>query len=342
MPSYGMPGVAIDKKQSTRTALALLLVLALVIVGWRVYSGTRDEEGMRLALHTEQIGDGIVAGTLVRADGVLVGEVTEVAPAEAGTQRISLLLDPDLLEGLDDSLRVDYATGNLFGISEIALRPGSGGAPLRSGKVIDMTGGQADRAYDATMGSLLRSLSQVSGEVLTPQLASVLAQLAGDIRAYTPLLQSMVVLSRTVADVQTLPMSLQLGQYGRALDGGGVFIGAVLQVIDQVYRIQTLREDRPDIDATITAVIEDIFPSLENAMYSADAGFGGYTALLAPILNAAAGTVSDPQRSSAELRALIDRLRAAMPDTPDGPVLNVDVDLNGFPVLAPVLGGGVR
>ncbi|MCP2292723.1 MlaD family protein [Nocardia amikacinitolerans] len=344
MPNYGMPGVAIDRKMSIRTGAVLLAAVVCVGAGWRVYDGVGAEDGLRISLHTEQIGDGVVAGTQVRADGVLVGEVAEIAPGQQGTQRITLRLEDSRLDGLDDSLRVDYATGNVFGISELALRAGPGGAPLRPGTVIDLTGTNAAHAYDATMGSLLRSVSRVSNEVLTAQLTSVLAQLAGDIRAFTPLLQSMVVLARTVADAQTLPLSYQLGQFGSALGGAAPFVGATLQVIDQVYRIPVLRTDRERFDATIDTVVERLFPAFEGTMYRAGDEFAEYAAMLTPVLAAAAGMVATPEQSSAELRELLDRMRSAMPETPEGPILNVDIDVRTVPVLAPLLGdaGGQR
>ncbi|WP_067687685.1 MlaD family protein [Nocardia jejuensis] len=342
MPNYAMAGVGLDRRRALLIGAAALVVIMVAIVAWRVRVATTSDGGLAIRLHTAQVGDGIVVGTQVRADGVRVGEVTAIEPDSVGTQSISVRVDGAKLDGLDDSLRVDYATSNLFGISEIELRSGPGGAPLRDGSVVELTGARAADAYDATMGSLLRSLGQVGGQVLTPELSNVLAQLAGDVRAFTPLLQALVVTARTFADTQRIPLSQQLGAYGTALSGLSGFAAATIAVIDQTYKIDALRDDRPRFDATIEMVVQQLFPGLQRTMYHADAAFSGYAALLVPILSAAAKTVPTPEQSGDELRELLDRLRAAMPDTPEGPVLNLDVDLRGVPgVAVPLLGAGV-
>ncbi|MGY2060590.1 MlaD family protein, partial [Nocardia gipuzkoensis] len=169
MPKYGMPGVAVDKQRSRFVGLVAIGVIVAVVAAVALYRELRTDDGLHIALHTEQIGDGVLAGTPVRVDGVQVGTVTDIEPDERGTQRISLRLDRSQLHGIDNSLQVDYAPANLFGISEIELRRGAGGSALRDDTVIDLTGSRADAIFDATMGSMLRTLSQTGDSVLTPQ-----------------------------------------------------------------------------------------------------------------------------------------------------------------------------
>ncbi|MGX1811801.1 MlaD family protein [Nocardia sp. NPDC055321] len=338
MPHYGMPGVQVDRRQALAAGAVITVVVTAIVVAWTVTSGLREPDRVPVTLRTERIGEGIRPGVDVRLDGLAAGTVDDIEPGERGTQYIRLRLDPEAARALDDSMLVDYAAANLFGISEIDLRRGAGGAPLRAGAVIDLTGPGAAKAYDATMGSLLRSLSQVTNDVLTPQLSNVLARIASDVGAFTPLLQSMVVLARTVADTRTVPLSEQFGAYGSTLDGVGVFAGAIVDVIGQAYRIDVLRTDRAKFDATIDMVVQRLFPALQNTLYHAADQFSEYAGMLAPILSGAAAMVPEPQRSSAELRALLDSLRAAMPDTGAGPVLNVDLDLRLVPALAVPLG----
>ncbi|MFF2083967.1 MlaD family protein [Nocardia sp. NPDC058176] len=342
MPNYGLPGVAIGQRTALVAGAVAVVVLAASVLGWRVVSSGDDAEGTEIVLRTERLGDGIVVGTRVRADGVLVGEVTEIAAVELGTQAITLAVDRSQLDGIDASMRVDYATSNLFGISEIQLRPGSGGAPLRAGSVIDLTGARAADAVDATMGNLLRSLSRLGDRTLTARLTDVLDQLATDVRAFTPLLQAMVVTARVVADNQTLPPSFQLEQLSSAVSGAAPFAGATIDVIDRVHRIEALRSNRPQFDATVEMIVEQLFPALENTMNHAGEQLPAYAAMAVPLLWAVANAVPDPQRSSADLAALIANLRSAMTDTDAGPVLNVDVDLRIAPVpMIPLLGGQV-
>ncbi|MFE3794939.1 MlaD family protein [Nocardia tengchongensis] len=342
MPNYGMPGVAVDRKRAMTVGTVALALVVTVVAGWALYHSQQDEPGMPISLRTEQIGDGVLVGTEVRANGVVVGKVTDIAPDQHGTQQISLRLDDSKLFGFDDSLRVDYAPANLFGISEIELRKGDGGSPLRSGTVLDFTGRRASEVYDATMGSILRSAAQVGGSVLTPQMASVIAQAAADTQAFTPLAQALITAQRTIADNQKMPMSRLFGELGPAFDGGGRFAGATVQVVDLIRSMQRLQSDRAAYDKGVATVTGTLLPALATTFSQAGTQLSGATDMLVPVLTALAQMVPQPQQSAVELRLLLERLRAAMPDTGQGPVLNVQVELKGVPAIAVPLLGGAR
>ncbi|AYF74315.1 mammalian cell entry protein [Nocardia yunnanensis] len=342
MPNYGMPGVAVDRKRAMTAGAVALALVAAVVAGWSLYSSQRSEDGLAISLRTEQIGDGVLVGTDVRANGVVVGKVTEIAPDQHGTQQISLRLDDHKLFGFDDSLQIDYAPANLFGISEIELRRGAGGSPLRAGTVLDFTGAHAAAVYDATMGSILRSASQVGGSVLTPQMASVIAQAAADTQAFTPLVQALITAQRTITNNQKMPMSELLGNLGPAFDGGGRFAGATVQVVDLIRSMQRLQTDRATYDRKVAIVTGQLLPALANTFSQAGTQLSGTTDMLVPLLTALAQMVPQPQQSGAELQQLLQRLTAAMPDTGHGPALNVEVDLQGVPAIAVPLLGGAR
>ncbi|MBB5912665.1 ABC-type transporter Mla subunit MlaD [Nocardia transvalensis] len=325
MPNYGIPGVTADRRHARLVGAAAIAVVTLLALATIVSRGTSDD-GVRIILRTSTVGDGVVEGTPVRLDGVEVGRVTDISPADRGTQNIAVRLASARLPGLDSSLRVDYSTGNLFGISEIELRRGPGGPPLRPGTVLQLTAPGA--VYDATMGNLLRGISQAGDAVLTPRMASLLATLAADTRAFTPFLESVVTLARTVTEVQRVPISLVLGRFGTTLDGGGDFLDSLVDLIDRVYRIQTLHTDRDRINGGISMVVDQLLPGVAQTLRYAENGFAGYTGLAIPVLDMVAGTVPDSRRSGAELRELIERMGHALPDTPDGPVLQTDLDLH--------------
>lgn len=328
-----------DEKKSLAAGTILIAVLVVAGLISTVIAGSRTDSGLRLSLRTQQIGDGIEEGTEVRLDGVRVGTVSGIEPSERGTQLISLRLDRSRLFGIDESLHVAYAPANLFGISELDLKRGSGGSPLRDDSVIDLTGPRADNVYDATMGSLLRTLAQVGDGVLTPKVAVMLGRMSADLDAFLPLLQSMVVTARTVADTQTMPLSVVLGRFGETLAAGGDFVDATVQLLQRIYSIEVLRTDRPLFDSGVNMVVDDLFPAIRAVGDSAREELSGYTDMLVPLLSTLAQMVPAPQRSGQELSALLDRLRQGMPDTPNGPVLDLQLDLRGVPALAVPLFG---
>ncbi|RDI62929.1 MlaD family protein [Nocardia pseudobrasiliensis] len=339
MPKYGMPGVAVDKHRSRFVGLVAIAVIAAVVAGYALYRELRTEDGLHIALHTEQIGDGVLAGTPVRVDGVQVGTVTDIEPDERGTQRISLRLDRSQLHGIDNSLQVDYAPANLFGISEIELRRGAGGSALRDDSVIDLTGSRADAIFDATMGSMLRTLSQTGDSVLTPQMATVISQVSHDMKAFTPLAQSIIEVAQIVTDNQRMPPSELAARLGPAFYGAGNFAGANEVMVDMIRNIPRLQNNRESFDAGVRMHTEKLLPGIANLGAVLGQDLSGTTDMLVPVLRLLAQMVPTPRQSGADLTEFLRRLRAAMPDTPNGPVLNAEIDLSGMPVLAPLLGG---
>ncbi|MBH0775514.1 MlaD family protein [Nocardia bovistercoris] len=340
MPAYGMPGVHIDRPRARVIGVAAMLVIVLVCALVGVHRMLAQSHVVSIVLYTENIGDGIAEGTDVRLDGVGVGEVAAIDPAPLGRQRIELHVDENRLANLDESMRVDYAPANLFGISVIELRRGAGGPALRPGSEIHLTGDRSGDVYDATLGELLRSLSRTSVAVATPQLSQLIGRLATDLRAFTPFMQAVIQFARTVADHQRMPPSEVLGSFGESLGASAGLVDATVSVIARINGIDVLRTDRPRIDAGIGLVVDTLFPALTTMLSSLDGTFAGYTNMLAPLLNVLAQSVPTPTRSGAELGELIGRVDAAMPDSGSGPVLNVDVDLSGVPAVAvPLLGG---
>ncbi|WP_280248682.1 MlaD family protein [Nocardia abscessus] len=339
MPTYGLPGTAITAKSARRTGALACAVAAVVAAVWVGHHAVRVDARMAVTLRTEQVGDGMVAGTRVRLDGVGVGEVTGISSVGGGQQQITLRLDGSQLTGLTDALVVDYAPSNLFGISEIELRRGQGGAPLREGATIDLTGAAASRVFDVTMGTLIRSLGQTTDHVLTPELTGVLTELATDAKAFTPILEAIVMLGRAVADTQIYDPSFLIGRYASTLYGTADFAGATVDLLDHINNIEVLGTDQPLFDAGVTLLTDDLFPALTRLGHVGQRHYTGYSDMLTPLLSVTAQMVPTPQKSSAELRTILERIDNSFVDTPEGPVLQLELTLRGFPVLSsPLLG----
>ncbi|MEU6827174.1 MlaD family protein [Nocardia beijingensis] len=339
MPTYGLPGTAITAKSARRTGALACAVAVVVAAVWVGHHAVRVDARMAVTLRTERIGDGVVAGAQVRLDGVGVGEVTGISSVGGGRQQITLRLDGSQLTGLTDALVVDYAPSNLFGISEIELRRGQGGAPLREGATIDLTGAAASRVSDVTMGTLIRSLGQATDHVLTPELTGVLTGLATDAKAFTPVLEAIVMLGRAVADTQRYDPSFLIGQYASTLYGTADLAGATVDLLDHINNIEVLRTDQPLFDAGVTLLTDDLFPALTRLGHVGQRHYTGYSDMLTPLLSVTAQMVPTPQKSTAELRTILERIDNSFVDTPEGPVLQLELVLRGFPVLSsPLLG----
>ncbi|MGW4773979.1 MlaD family protein [Nocardia sp. NPDC004278] len=339
MPNYGLPGVSMGRRGSRARGAAALVVAVAVTLAWTGYQHRPDGERMRVQLRTEQIGEGIIEGTSVRLDGVDIGTITDIASIGGGRQLITLDLDKAQTSGLTEDLGVAYVPENLFGISAVTLERVDAGAPLRAGSVVDLAGANANRVADATMGRLLRALTETSTEVFTPQFAEVLRTFSGDLQAFTPMLEAVIMLSRTVAETQRYPSSFLIDQYASFYGGLGTFTSATFKLLATVLDIEVLQHDRSKYDASVTMVTDQAFPAIGSIGDIARQHFSGYIETFAPLVAAIAATVPNPGQSHAELTELIQRLDRIFADTPDGPTVNAAITLRGVPGIAvPLLG----
>lgn len=341
MPAYGIPGVSTTRRTSLVVGAFVLVAVIATGVVWRSITPTHDAGTIQIQLRTSFAGDGIVAGTGVRLNGVQIGRVSAVDSSPGGSQTITLALQQNASTGLSDAVDIEYAPANLFGISEVVLRRGDGGAPLADGAVVDLTA--PDRVSDATMGSLLRTMSDTTLTVLTPQLSEVLTQIGTDVRAFAPFIEAMVGVSRAVADTQRFPSSFLIEQYAAFFDGIAKFGSGFVQLIDQVYGIDMLRNDRALFDTGVGLVVDQLLPLVSDVLGTAQGYVSGYADTTAVVLGQLARTVPDPGRSHADLTELLDRLDRTFAPTPQGPQVGVELVVRGMPgVMVPLLGGGTR
>ncbi|MBJ8342013.1 mammalian cell entry protein [Antrihabitans sp. YC3-6] len=340
MPLYGMPGVPTTRRTSLLVGVATLVVVLTVGLVWHSIATAPDENAIQVQLRTDVTGDGVADGTGVRLNGTQIGHVTAVDSDSGGTQVLTLGLDRAALVGLTDNLRIEYAPANLFGISEVVLLRGDGGTPLADGDEVDLTGGE--RVRDSTMGTMLRSLSQTTTTVLTPQLTEILTQVGNDVDAFAPFIEALVSVSRAVADSQRYPTSFLIEQYASFFNGVAVFGSGFVELIDRIYNIDVLRNDRERFDIGVSLVVDQLFPLIRDVLGTARGSLGGYSDTLAVVLGQLARTVPDPNRSHTELTELIDRLDRTFRTTPNGPQVDVDVLVRGMPGLMVPLTGGAK
>ncbi|MFD3458191.1 MlaD family protein [Nocardia fluminea] len=347
MPAYALPGTEVGPLRArVLGTLAVVLTLLGVLV-WRVVPDSEPVDQIRVALLVGEVGEGVGEGTDVRLDGVRVGSVAAIDFAGRSRQRIELTLSGSQLFGLTNALTVDYAPGNLFGISAIELHSTAGGAELVDGSTVDLTDRDADRVHDATLSALLKSTGQLTDEVLTPKLVELLSTVSRDLTAFTPLMQAIGTTARSYAETRQLPPSMLFDQFGSALTGlppmltGGLtllnaeYTNKYLAVPDQLQRFGQMFE----------GIQYQLLPTVTQLLSTSQQYFGGILPMISLVLDRLSASVSTPQRSGEQLSELLTRLDTAFRDTPNGPVLDVAVELDVVPGLAAPLAsilGGVR
>ncbi|WP_051182007.1 MlaD family protein [Nocardia vinacea] len=336
MPAYALPGTEVGPRRARILGFGAVVIVALTVVGWRVIPDGRPADDIQVTLLTPRIGVGVAPGTDVRLDGVRVGSVTSVAIAGSGRQRIGLDLQQSQLFGLTDALTIDYAPGNLFGITTLQLNSIDGGRPLSDGSLVDLTGRDADRVRDATLTALLESTGQLTDDVLTPRLTDLLHKMSHDISAFTPLLQAIGTTLRSYTETQQLLPSFLLDQYGSALTGVPALLAGAAELLHSDLTNQQLQteEDITRFSEMFAKVQTLMLPAATDTLYTSQRYFGGLMPIAIAILDQVAASVDTPEPSGNDMRELFARLRAAFHDSPSGPVLDARIDLTTVPGLS--------
>jgi hypothetical protein len=183
----------------TRIGGAVVLVMTVLIaVGFAVNPfGRTPKNVLSVAIDTPYVGQGVVSGTPLIMHGVKVGEVTAVSSLPTGQVRLNTQLQSASTTGLTDAMGIDFRPANYFGVTGINLIPADGGLPLRSGTQISVT-----PKGNFALQALLYRLGELSNQVVTPQLISVVERATRYTDALNPLLETMIIVSTTVTNVQ--------------------------------------------------------------------------------------------------------------------------------------------
>lgn len=333
MPTYGLTGVQADRRVARRTGVAVLVVALVAVVGWTLVPEESDSgvvtggPTIAVTLLTDHVGAGVSEGTPVHRAGVQIGQVTSVDWL-ADHRRLHLTLQSAGADGLTDGLSIDFVPANMFGITAVNLTPGQGGTELREASSIDLSGAHHGRVHDATVSTMLGSLGTLTRDVLTPDLADLVATVAQNARGFSPLLAAVVQTLETVAQTQTMPYSPILKGLGDAAGGLSSTLQGGLVLLNAVYTQPFLRnpDDRADFDATVSMLGNDLIPSVAHLLESLKPDYYDLAQLPVPLLNAAATAVGPS--TDRDLSELLRRLDSSFADSPAGPILRLAVTID--------------
>ncbi|BBU21245.1 MCE family protein [Mycobacterium xenopi] len=178
------------------TAVLLCVVLAVLAAAVNLFGG-RPPDRISVAIDTPYVGQGVEAGTAVVLHGVQVGKVTDVALSPGGGVRLAIGLQKGPVAGLTDKMNIDFRPINYFGVPGVNIIPASGGQAVRDGSEISVM-----PKGNFTLSELLSQLGDVSAAALTPQLISVLDRVTRYTDGLNPLFETLVTVTKAVADVQ--------------------------------------------------------------------------------------------------------------------------------------------
>lgn len=319
-----------------RRGLATILVVLLAAAAFWAVRAIVTVPPKTLTLVVRSVAPGVAPGTAVEMDGLRIGEVSDIADRGAGRLGVAMRLNGAADDLVTDAVQVAFAPGNTFGITVVSLTPGRGGRTLAEGSSWE----PISTPDDATMASLLRSLSTMERESFRPHMAQLIAQMDTTTRQFLPFLGAVGAIAEANADTQRIPTGETLPTIATTLGALDTSVKRMLPGLRALW--SWTGPDTPGYPerqkGTIDAFAYDFSPALA-ALLSAP-NVAALTEVLVPVRELATRSVSsfpDAARNGRQLEELIERIRRSMPDNGSGPVLNLDVTFQQFPAIASLL-----
>jgi hypothetical protein len=179
--------------------VALIGLAVLAVFYARASHAGAPKDSLSFAIETPYVGQGVAKGTPVIMHGVKVGEVTDILSLPGGHVRLDATLQKRPVAGLTDAMGIDFRPSNYFGVTGINVFPAGGGQPLKNGTELKIT-----PKGNFALQALLYRLGELTHDVLSQRLISVVDRATRYVDALTPLLETMITVSTTVTNVQTV------------------------------------------------------------------------------------------------------------------------------------------
>ena len=288
---------------------------------------------------TPTVAAGIVDGAPVRIQGIKVGEVTGIAALGNGQQGVTVTMKSADGESLTNNLEAAYSAGNLFGVSEVILTPHDGGGALQDGAQIAPT----KPITDNTVSNMIMTLGDVNDDALRPHMSQVLLNFDASSKAMLPLLTALGSVAQTMQDTQRLSTAQTFPTVVAALKAADPSVASMIPAFQAGLDHLPLHNG----DSKTTIAMQDAFNDERTglvaglqAILTPQALEGLKTAspmlvsLLQPIL--AAFPNGSATGVGIQLSQLMNNVRKAMPNTPNGPVLNLRLSVD-YPAVAAML-----
>jgi ABC-type transporter Mla subunit MlaD len=325
----------------TAVGMGLVICAVMAVSGFAVVDpfGGRPSDQFGVVIESPYVGQGVATGTALLVHGVKVGEVTQVSSLPGGGVRLAADLRHGPTTGLTDAMGIDFRPANYFGVTGINLRPGDGGQALVNGSLIKTT-----PAGNFTMQALLSRLGELSHGVFTPHLVDVIQQATDYTDGLDPLLETMLVVSTSVTNVQNVSTAQLLtnatgisvafpGFVNGMMSTGNYFVHATLDNVTEDFYQNTYKP-------TIAFTSRDLFGAIGNLLSSHSTELAPLTDMIKVLTDVVPGLVpADAIADTArELRTRLEKLFAG---SPEQRAINVRVVLDSLPgVAAPIAAVG--
>ena len=340
MGVVSVPGMSIERSVLRRRGLiAVAVILVIVLVGWLIKALWPKDE-FSFTLRSPAVAAGIVDGAPVRIQGIKVGEVTGIAALGNGQQGVTVTMKSADGKSLTNNLEAAYSAGNLFGVSEVILTPHDGGGTLQDGAQIAPT----KPITDNTVSNMIATIGDVNSDALRPHMSQILLNFDASSKAMLPLFTALGGVAQAVQDTQRLSTAQTFPIITQAIENADATTTALIPAVKTLFEYQPVHDKawvnrgNATLDAltnekdSLTAALQKILDP--KALAGLQTATPMLVALMQPLLNAF------PNGSATgvgiQIGQLIDNVRKAMPNTPNGPVLNLRLSVD-YPAIGAML-----
>ncbi|RUP30774.1 MULTISPECIES: Mammalian cell entry related domain protein [Mycolicibacterium] len=317
---------------------AAFVTCAVVAAGVLKFTDSFDDRpatNFGIVIETNYVGQGVQAGTSLLMHGIEVGKVVDVTSLPGGRVRLAADLQRPAAEGLTDAMVIDFRPANYFGVTGINLESAEGGQALHNGSFI-----KAAAPANFTLQALLSRLGEISHDVLTPRLIDVIERGTSYIDGLNPLLETMLVVSNSLANVQSVSTERLLrnatgisvalpGLTNGAIDLADHYVNAATEDVSEDFFQHTWV-------ASLDLVSGGFFGALGKLLGSHSSDLAPVVDMVKVLTDIAPGLVPSEAiaETARELRMRLERLVAGPPDRR---AINVRVVLDSLPgIAAPV------
>ncbi|MFD6196478.1 MlaD family protein [Mycobacteriaceae bacterium NPDC060252] len=234
-----------------RTGIAVIALAAAAALVIAVIPRWNPQHVVAVTLSTPVVGQGIRDHSPVMLRGVVVGTVTSVTRNDAVSE-LTLGLDKDIAQGLNDSFGYDFRPANLLGKSVVNLIPRGSGSPLADGQRIDR-----GPEVNATMAQLLSNASTVVNGVVTDTMVKSILRAAQYTNALMPLIETGFVFTNLLLQTQTVDAGTTMRKLGTLLQPMPNLTETILTTQHNFYTLkgrEALIDRWPDVLACLTLV----------------------------------------------------------------------------------------
>ncbi|KXP15147.1 MlaD family protein [Tsukamurella pseudospumae] len=337
-----VPGFSPSSAQLRRRGVAFMVCVALIALAVWGVQALRPQDVFTFTLRTPTVAAGITEGAKVRIQGVEVGTVASIAALGNAQQGVTLRLDGPQGRSLTNNVEAAFSAGNLFGVSEVILTPHDGGGALRDGAELAPT----RQIKDSTVSNMIATIGDVNNDALRPRMSQVLMNVDASSKAMLPLLTALGSVAQAMQDTQRLSTATTFPTVVASIKAADPAIGAMIPAFRSALDFKPLHNGD---SKRVIAMLDQInnkrygFTAALEAILTPDAIEGLKTAspmlvsLMQPILAAFPG--GSATGVGIQLGQLMDNVRKAMPNTANGPVLNLRLSVD-YPAIAAVLPPG--